>query len=87
MLACGTRIGIPRWLPDAGDTGAGEAGAGDVGAWGSDGGARGADNAGAGPAAVASDGIVIGLVSHGAIGHSASPFRAPGPGPAGPAPT
>src|SRR5882672_10236006 len=81
MLACGTRTGIPRWLPEGGAVGAGSAeGAGVAGgAWG--------ENS-AGPAAAASAGVVIGPVSQGAIGHSASPFLAPGPaGPAGPAGT
>src|SRR6185369_2561085 len=89
MLACGTRIGIPRWLPDGGAGSGAGAGSGE-GAKGAEGGA-GAGNAegagganGAGPAAAASAGIVIGRVSHGAVGHSASPVRAPGPGPASP---
>src|SRR6476661_8599679 len=83
MLACGTRIGIPRWLSDGGAGSAeGAGGAEDVK------GAEGVKGAGgansAGPAAAASAGIVIGSVSHGAIGHSVSPVRAPGPGPANP---
>jgi len=77
MLACGTRIGIPRWLPGGGVAGA-VSGAGA-------GGAGGENSAGVGEGPGGSAGIVIGMVSHGAIGHSASPFRAPGPGPADPA--
>src|SRR6185312_17108604 len=83
MLACGTRIGIPRWLSDGGAGGAGNGeGAGGAG--------NGEGANGAGPAGAASAGIVTGRVSHGAVGHSASPVRAPGPGPAslvGPAST
>src|SRR5689334_12090338 len=84
MLACGTRIGIPRWLPDADAVGAGDAGTGGGDASGGDasggdasggdasgGDASGGDSAGPGPAAAASDGIVTGPVSHGAVGHSA----------------
>src|SRR6476660_3634821 len=96
MLACGTRIGIPRWLSDggAGDAGNGEGagGAGNAEGAGGAGNAEGAGGAGnaegaggansAGPAGAASAGIVTGRVSHGAVGHSASPVRAPGPGPA-----